>query len=681
MEPCKNFFGSMRQTVFCILMMTSVVAAPLHGQNDEIEFKTLDELSKAAKHGNVDAQYILGKCYHDGTMVKKNPSKAIKWWKSAAEQGHAEAQFRMGWYHDGLSNYEKNKPLAEKWYLMAAEQGHADAQYELARYYEHRNRWGKENNYPEAVKWHTKAAGQNHAQAMYQLSLYYWHQIEAERGRVKVDFDKAKDLMRRAIEGLDPKYKDHYENVYRSLLNSELHYKADNGDVEMSYRLGKKYEEGDKRYNIEKNPTWAYIKYSDAAKKGHALAQRELALCYEYGKGATKDLYDAAQWYLKAAEQGDMFSQVKIADFYYTGTKGQYFEWKQNYVEAVKWYRKAAEQGSNSAKYRLGLCYYDGTGVTKNHAEAVKLFKEATQTKYPDTDALYALGICYYNGEGARKDYVEAMRLFQKAADRYNAKAQQKLGDCYYYGYGVIQDYHEAAVWYKKASDAGLAQATESLKRANEMISYMTQADNAQNHSKNIGNSDVSALNHQGIIYLNDNNYAEAYNCFKKAAEQGNSAAQFNLGIMYYDGKGVKKNIAEAIKWTRRSAEQGFAEAQFNLGIYHYNGLDVSPNYTEAIKWISKSAQQGYVRAQYTLGHAYVHGNGVAENYTEAVRWYRKAAEQGDASAQAELGRCYLLGRGVTKDINIAKEWLNKAAEKGSETAQQLLMIVEVDTM
>lgn len=667
MEPYKNFFGNMRQTIFCVLMMTSILATPLHGQNDGREFKTLNELSKAAKTGDVDAQYILGKCYHDGTMVKKSSSKAIKWWKSAAEHGHAEAQFRMGWHHDGLSNFEKNKPLAEKWYLMAAEQGHAEAQYELARYYEHRNRWGKENNYPEAVKWYTKAAGQNHAQAMYQLSLYYWHQSEAERGRVKVDFDKAKDLMRRAIEGLDPKYKDHYENVYRSLLNSELHYKADNGDVEMSYRLGKKYEEGDKRYNIEKNPTWAYIKYSDAAKNGHVLAQRELASCYEYGKGTTKDLYDAAQWYLKAAEQGDMASQVKIADFYYTGAKGQYFEWKQNYAEAVKWYRKAVEQGSYAAKYRLGLCYYEGRGVAKDDIEAVILFKEAVNTKYPDTNALYALGVCYYKGEGVGKNYVEAMKLFKKAADRFNAKAQKKLGDFYYYGYGVLKDYYEAAAWYKKALDAGIALAEDGLKRANEMIS-LSQASNAQNHSKYSENKEVAILNNQGVRHMNDENYTEGFICFKKAAEQGNKDAQYNLSLAYQKGVGVEKNLTEAIKWARRSAEQGHTEAQYNLGLYYYTGTGVSTNYKEAIKWIYDCAQQGSAKAQHLLGHAYEYGNGVINNYIEAVRWYRKSADQGYALAQCKLGNYYCNEEEGNVDYDKAVDLYRKSAEQDCVT-------------
>ena len=47
-----------------------------------------------------------------------------------------------------------------------------------------------------------------------------------------------------------------------------------------------------------------------------------------------------------------------------------------------------------------------------------------------------------------------------------------------------------------------------------------------------------------------------------KAAEQGDAKAQFNLGFIYSNGKGVPKDYAEAVKWTRKAAEQGHAEAQ-----------------------------------------------------------------------------------------------------------------------
>ena len=52
-------------------------------------------------------------------------------------------------------------------------------------------------------------------------------------------------------------------------------------------------------------------------------------------------------------------------------------------------------------------------------------------------------------------------------------------------------------------------------------------------------------------------------------AEQGNAAAQFQLGWMYDNGLGVPENNKEAVKNYKRAAEQGYARAQFNLGMMY----------------------------------------------------------------------------------------------------------------
>ena len=51
-------------------------------------------------------------------------------------------------------------------------------------------------------------------------------------------------------------------------------------------------------------------------------------------------------------------------------------------------------------------------------------------------------------------------------------------------------------------------------------------------------------------------------------AEQGDAAAQHKLGVMYDNGDGVLVNKAEALKWYRKAAEQGDSDAQYWLKIY-----------------------------------------------------------------------------------------------------------------
>ena len=94
----------------------------------------------------------------------------------------------------------------------------------------------------------------------------------------------------------------------------------------------------------------------------------------------------------------------------------------------------------------------------------------------------------------------------------------------------------------------------------------------------------------------------------------------------------------EAVKWSRKAAEQGDAEAQFNLGIMYHNGQGVPQDHAEAARWYRKAAEQGDADAQFNLGLMYHNGQGVPQDHAEAARWSRKAAEQGHAGAQFNLG-------------------------------------------
>ena len=161
----------------------------------------------------------------------------------------------------------------------------------------------------------------------------------------------------------------------------------------------------------------------------------------------------------------------------------------------------------------------------------------------------------------------------------------------------------------------------------------------------------------------------EAITKYRKAAEQGNASAQYNLGLMYEQGHGVAQDNKEAIAWYRKAAEQGDARAQYNLGIMYVNGHGVAQDYKQASVWYRKAAEQGNASAQNNLGVMYDNGLGVARDYKQAVSWYRKAAEQGNATAQNNLGVMYEQGRGVERDNKEAVTWYRTAAEQGNANA------------
>ena len=78
-----------------------------------------------------------------------------------------------------------------------------------------------------------------------------------------------------------------------------------------------------------------------------------------------------------------------------------------------------------------------------------------------------------------------------------------------------------------------------------------------------------------------------------QAAEQGVAQAQYNLGVMYAKGRGVRQDNVEAVRWYRQAATQGLAQAQYNLGVEYETGRGVHQDLALAQEWYGKACQNG----------------------------------------------------------------------------------------
>ncbi len=166
---------------------------------------------------------------------------------------------------------------------------------------------------------------------------------------------------------------------------------------------------------------------------------------------------------------------------------------------------------------------------------------------------------------------------------------------------------------------------------------------------------------------------AGAESWIRKAALQGHAAAQAALGRMYYGGEGVPRDFAEAAVWYRRAASQGDAQAQYNLAGLLAAGEGVSRDSAEAAKWYRGAAGLGLAEAQYALAFLYSRGEGVPQDRQEAMSWIRSAAALGHSQAQFSLAQQYENGTGVKRDPGEALRWFRRAAEGGHAEAQATL--------
>ena len=84
----------------------------------------------------------------------------------------------------------------------------------------------------------------------------------------------------------------------------------------------------------------------------------------------------------------------------------------------------------------------------------------------------------------------------------------------------------------------------------------------------------------------------------RQAADQGDAKAQYNLGVMYTNGRRVLKDAAEAVKWYRQAADQGLASAQFSLGVMYSNGRGVLKDSVLAHMWSNIAGANGHEAAR-----------------------------------------------------------------------------------
>ena len=243
---------------------------------------------------------------------------------------------------------------------------------------------------------------------------------------------------------------------------------------------------------------------------------------------------NAAEWYIKAAEQGYPMALNNIGliwlrlyeqsdkredlenarkSFQRAASKGYppaqynlYIVGRQAYIigkpadTALEWLRKAAEQGFPPAQDRLGNLYYHGEEVDKEPEAAVKWFRVAADQGY--ASAQTNLGICYAKGMGVRKNQEAAFNWYKKAAEQNHTAGQFTLGQSYHFGKGVEVDLQQAFYWYKKAAE--------------------------QEH--------LEAQNNLAYIYINNMENSEMGSRWHfRAAQQGHAIAQRNIGKSFED--------------------------------------------------------------------------------------------------------------------------------------------------
>lgn len=178
----------------------------------------------------------------------------------------------------------------------------------------------------------------------------------------------------------------------------------------------------------------------------------------------------------------------------------------------------------------------------------------------------------------------------------------------------------------------------------------------------------------EAVEAYNAGGYIKALNIFYPLAKQDNAKAQYNVGLIYANGQGVRKDLNAAQKWYEKAAKQGNAAAQYNLGLlYQSAGVNNPHAYEKAKYWYEKAVESGLREAYTNLGALYAQGLGVEKDPQKALELFEKSAALGDSAAQVNAAVLYAWGEGITHNKMKAYENLKKALKAGQSAASEHL--------
>ncbi|MBF0355738.1 MAG: sel1 repeat family protein [Alphaproteobacteria bacterium] len=132
--------------------------------------------------------------------------------------------------------------------------------------------------------------------------------------------------------------------------------------------------------------------------------------------------------------------------------------------------------------------------------------------------------------------------------------------------------------------------------------------------------------------------FDKALPCLEQISLHGSAEAKNLLGNMYNMGWGVSLDKTKASKYWQAAAASGVHAAQYNLGMAYFQGIGIEQNYVKALEWLQKaSARPGYYWPQYWIGVIYENGLGVDKNIDEAINWYEISSSNGSGESSRRL--------------------------------------------
>lgn len=394
-------------------------------------------------------------------------------------------------------------------------------------------------------------------------------------------------------------------------------------------------------FSHPRNPKEAFKWYSRLAElDGNSTAQYVLGLLYATGIGGiVPDQAKAMLYHNFAAEQGNVRSEMTLAFRHHAGIGTP-----RNCNRAVEYYKRVADKAM--AFWQSGPP--GGLHFTRNSYRWV----EVSGGAYGEGASASSSGHNAPNPHMTVVDFEDMLEYLDMQERQGNYHAILQLGKHFY----------EPPRGYKRNVRRAQRQFMKIAK-----VYWTKDGKINPKGPKGIDKVAGKAAAYIGRMFLRgegmEQNFDKAKTWFHRGIANGDSFAQYHMGLMYRDGLGVPKDGAKAGAYLKAAAEQSYALAHSALGVLFLDQGDIET----AGRYFELAAGSGVMEGFYYLAELTNKGIGRERNCGLATVYYKVVAERAESlhSSLAEANAAYERG-----DFDRAFIPTLMAAEQGYENAQ-----------
>jgi TPR repeat protein len=209
----------------------------------------------------------------------------------------------------------------------------------------------------------------------------------------------------------------------------------------------------------------------------------------------------------------------------------------------------------------------------------------------------------------------------------------------------------------------------EKMKLFIYVIVFLTTLTAETNLEQECQNNNADTCNTLGVKYGKEGKYVEAMKYYDKACKLKIGIACSNMGFMYMNAQGVKRNFMKAKTYTQKGCELKSAFSCINLGVIYQYGYGVEKDLKQALKAYDKSCQYGGALGCNEAG-VVAH---ILKDEEKSLTYYMYGCHGDEEHSCYNAGYAFDMVQGTKKDKKLAYEYWDKACLMGWKPACEAL--------